>query len=309
MLRGHEDDPGPTALVLRLMGAVNRLALDGSEPRLAALYADLGRDEGAAWHELSEVFARNLTKLRELVDLPVQTNEVGRCAALLPAFLTVAAETGLPLRLLEVGASAGLNLRWDRYRYWSDGFTWGPDDSPVAIEFELRGGASMPDLPNVEIAARRGCDRAPIDLGTSEGRISALAYIWPDQMERVERTEAALRIAAGLPITVDAEGVGTWVERQLADPASGQATIVYHSLVAQYFSNDQRSAFHASLKAAAARATADAPLAWLRMEPAGEWTEVRLSTWPGGERRLIARAGYHGDPVELLTRPDPVEEG
>ncbi|HYP54817.1 MAG TPA: DUF2332 family protein, partial [Solirubrobacterales bacterium] len=55
------------------------------------------------------------------------------------------------------------------------------------------------------------------------------------------------------------------------------------------------------LREAARRATAEAPLAWLRMEPAGEWTDVRLSTWPDGESRLLARAGYHGSPVEPMS--------
>jgi hypothetical protein len=36
---------------------------------------------------------------------------------LIGGFLRVAAMTRRPLRLLEVGSSAGLNLRWDHYRY------------------------------------------------------------------------------------------------------------------------------------------------------------------------------------------------
>lgn len=77
--------------------------------------------------------------MRELIQLPVQTNEVGRCAALLFGFLTVAGKDPPPLRLLEIGASAGLNLRWDRYRYEANGFAWGPADSQVRVELELNG--------------------------------------------------------------------------------------------------------------------------------------------------------------------------
>ncbi len=147
VLRGHEQDPGPSALALRLMGAVNRLVLAGEEPELAAIYDDGGSGDTAAWPAFSEVLARRCETLRRLVDLPVQTNEVGRCAALLPDFLTVAAETGLPLRLLEVGASAGLNLHWDRYRYAAGAFSWGPGASPVTVAFELDGERAFPLRP------------------------------------------------------------------------------------------------------------------------------------------------------------------
>ncbi len=155
VLGGHEDDPADSMLALRLIGAVNRLVLRGVEPALGELYAARKRDPEAEWAEFRAVVERNAAKLRELVELPVQTNEVGRCAALLPGLLAVAAATGLPLRLLEVGASAGLNLRWDSYRYRAGDFAWGPADSPVRLDFELTG-ELHPDPP----AAGRG-RRAP----------------------------------------------------------------------------------------------------------------------------------------------------
>lgn len=298
VLRGHEGDPGPSALALRLMGAVNRLVLSGVEPRLAAIYADPECNEEEAFTEFSAVLARNRERLRKSIKRPVQTNEVGRCAALLPGFLTIAASTGLPLRLLEVGASTGLNLRWDRYRFLTGGFAWGPAGSPVQIEFELRGKLSVP--ASVEVAERRGCDPSPVDLSTEDGRETAFAYIWPDQAERLGRLRAALEAASELPAVVDPEGVGSWLERMLATRTPGLATVVYHSLVAQYFSEEERLSFQRSLEEAAARASTDAPLAWLRMEPAGRWADVRLSSWPANEDVLLARAGYHGNPVELL---------
>jgi hypothetical protein len=299
VLRGHERDPAESALPLRLLGAVNRLVLEGREPALAAHYPE-GADADSTWEAFKEVLARNVATLRELVELPVQTNEVGRCAALLPGFLSVAASTGLPLRLLEVGASAGLNLRWDHYAYRADGFSWGPADSPVRIEFELRG-EWPPRLPGrVEVASCRGCDAAPLDPTTPDGALTLLAYVWPDQRPRVERLRAALDFAASVPVEVEREGAAAWLERRLAEPTPGQATVVFHSLVAQYLSDEETAAFHGHLREAAARATEEVPLAWLRMEPAGDWTEVRLSTWPDGESRLLARAGYHGSPVEPI---------
>ncbi len=324
VLRGHEDDPTDSMLALRLMGAVNRLVLRGEEPALAELYAAPERDPEAEWIEFRAVLGRNAEELRGLVESPVQTNEVGRCAALLPALLAVAAETGLPLRLLEVGASAGLNLRWDSYRYEAPGFagelsesgtsgfagesperpapgfSWGPTDSPVRLEFELGGELQLGMAAQVEVAERRGCDAAPVDPATIEGRQTLLAYVWPDQRARVERLRAALELAARVPATVDRASAPEWIGRQLADAAPGRATVVYHSIVLQYLGEDEREAFLAHLHEAGARATPEAPLAWLRMEPAGDLAEVRLTIWPGGEERLLARAGYHGTPVELL---------
>jgi len=227
----------------------------------------------------------------------VQTNEVGRCAALLPGFLAIARETGLPLRLLEVGASAGLNLRWDRYRYEADGFSSGDADSPVRLRFQLEGEPPRP--AEVAIAERRGCDRLPIDPASEDGRLTLLSYLWPDEAHRVERVEAALDLAAKVPVEVERAGAADWIGAQLAERREGVATVVFHSIVMQYLGEEERRQFEACVRDAGARADAAAPVAWLRMEPAGERAEVRLTLWPDGEDRVIARAGYHGDFVDL----------
>lgn len=297
ILRGHEDDPEFSVLGLRLLGAVNRLVLTGREPSLADAYE--AGDVSEAWTRLLDVMGRNAAELRGSLDRPVQTNEVGRSAALLFGFLPIAAETGLPLRLLEVGASAGLNLRWDRFRYEADGFSWGPPGSPVELRFEL-GGTPPDDVPAaIEIGSRRGCDAAPIDPSTSDGQLTLLTYVWPDQRDRITRMRAALEIAAELPVSVDHEPAATWAERMLAEPAPGEATVIYHSIMSQYLSDEERAALFAGIREAGERATAEAPLAWLRMEPADDRANLELTAWPGGEDRLLARVGYHGSPVEL----------
>jgi hypothetical protein len=300
VLRGREVDPENWLPALRLMGAVNRLVLSGSEPALAAAYDRFDGDGSAAWEALRDTLERNVEELRELIDLPVQTNEVGRCAPLLLGFLSVAAETGMPLRLLEVGASAGLNLRWDRYGYRAGDFTWGPADSPLQIEFELEG--ELPALPSgVEIGERRGCDAAPIDAAAPDGQLSLLAYVWPDQAIRVARVRAALRIAENLPLDLDCESAAPWTRRMLAGQTPGQATVVFHSIVSMYLSDEERDTLFESIAEAGQRATLDAPIAWLRMEPAtGDRADLHLTTWPGGEERHLARVGYHGTPIELL---------
>ena len=68
-----------------------------------------------------------------------QTNEIARSAMLLPGFLTVAHETGLPLELVEIGASAGLNLLFDRFHYRYGDAEWGQNASPARLVPEDRG--------------------------------------------------------------------------------------------------------------------------------------------------------------------------
>jgi hypothetical protein len=296
VLAGHENDPPDSALALRLMGAVHRRVLEGELPDLAPYYRHgSGADE--AWPAFRRALAEDTEALRRLLDRPVQTNEVGRCAALLPGFLAVARATGMPLRLLEVGASAGLNLRWDRYRYEAGDFAWGDPGSPVELRFQIEGQAPEPIAATV--AERRGCDRAPVDPASEEGRLTLLSYLWADQVNRVERLRAALDLAAETPVEVERAGAAEWIGQRLDERREGIATVVFHSIVMQYLPEAERREFQRQVEDAGHRAHAAAPLAWLRMEPGGEMAEVRLTRWPGGEEALIARAGYHGDPVAL----------
>jgi hypothetical protein len=291
VLRGHEDDPGPSVLALRLVGAVHRLVLRGDAPRLAVHYPSAGGRPGDAWPPFVELLRDRRDEVRALVEHPVQTNEPGRCAALLGGSLEVARITGLPLRLLEVGASAGLNLRFDRYRYELDSERWGPRDSPVVIRSRLTGERRPALDAQLRIARRAGCDRRPVDPRSDEGQLTLTSYVWPDQVERLERLRAALAVAREVDAPVERAGAADWIEARLAEPAPGVVTVVFHSLVIQYLPDEERERFE--------RAVTSHDVAWLRMEPADEAADVRLRL--GGEDRLIARAGYHGDFVEWLA--------
>jgi hypothetical protein len=139
VLHDHHDDPPDSALGLRFLGAVHRLVLEEKAPQLAACYPSAGGDSNCddLWPRFRAVVEHHEAVLRELVHRPVQTNEVGRCAALLGGFLEVARQTGLPLRLLEVGAAGGLILRWDQYRYEAGHEGWGDSHSPCALQARL----------------------------------------------------------------------------------------------------------------------------------------------------------------------------
>lgn len=301
VLHDHQDDPPDSALALRFVGAVHRLVLEKKAPLLAACYPLAGGDSSCddLWPRFRGVVQHHEAVLRELVHRPVQTNEVGRCAALLGGFLEVARQTGLPLRLLEVGAAGGLILRWDQYRYEAGHEGWGDSHSPVRIT-----GAFGDERPRFDVIAkiveRRGCDASPIDPGTEEGRLTLQSYVWPDQVERFRQLAAAIDVARRVSAQVDQGNAPDWVETALAEGVAGVATVVYHSIMWQYLSNVDRARFEHVMAVAAEAATHNRPLAWLRFEPAGNVAEVRLQLWPGSKDWLLARSGFHGKPVQWL---------
>lgn len=308
LLAPHAGDPVSSVLPLRFLGAVHRLVLSGKAPALAAHYPSAGghMDAATVWDAFRQTVDAHATELAVRVRDGVQTNEVGRAAALICGFLTVARETGLPLRILEVGASAGLNLRFDRFRYETESGGFGDPSSPVRLDgVYVPGGAPPFDGAPIDVVSRLGCDPAPLDPTTAAGGETLLAYVWPDQMTRIERLRGALALAQRVPAVVERCGAGEWLARQLATPAPGVATVVYHSIMLQYVAPDERDAMRAAIAAAGARADRTAPFAWLCMEPGGEQAEVHLTSWPGGEDRLIATTGFHGQTVRWLG-PNPL---
>jgi hypothetical protein len=302
VLHDHQDDPPGSALALRSLGAIHRIVLQGQAPQLAACYPSAG---GASecddpWPPFHALVQEQAAVLRELVHHPVQTNEVGRCAALLGGFLEVAHRTGLPLRLLEVGAAAGLILRWDHYSYEVGHEGWGDPASPVRISNVFRDVYPRLDV-STRIEERRGCDTSPIDPRTDEGALTLQSYVWPDQMERFRRLTAAIDVARRVPAPVDRANAADWIEAALACRVSGVATAVYHSILWQYLSNSDQARVKRVMAAAGRAATPDSPLAWLRFEPGRKIAEVHLQLWPGGKDRLLARSGFHGNPVYWLA--------
>jgi hypothetical protein len=308
LLRGNAADPETSALALRFMAAVHRLVLEGEAPELAAFYPTAGGygSPEAAWPAFLAAAERHRERLAALVARPCQTNEIGRAGALLPGFLLVARETGLPLRLLEIGSSAGLNLWWDRYRYEGAGAHWGDPGSPV----RLTGMFAAPPPPldgHPSIASRRGCDPNPLDPADPDDRLALASSVWADQPDRLRTLRAAMDMAAEIPTrVVDRANGGPWLERTLEPLPEGRTTVMFHTVVLQYMSEDERAQVFALLAAAGARATERSPLAWLRFE-SGDWRrtgshQVTLTTWPGGLERTLAEAGPHGRQVRWLAR-------
>lgn len=302
LLQPHAEDPSGSVPSLRLAGALHRLVLQREAPELALYYPSVGGTaaSGGVWPVARQTIAEHMEALRGHVRRPVQTNEVGRSAALYGGLLHVAALTGKPLRLLEIGASAGLNLLVDRFAYdVAPGVVLGDPVSRVRLHRPWQGAAPT---GTVRIAERQGCDPAPLDPADAEDRLTLTSYVWGDQLDRFERLRAALQVAAVEPVAVEQMGASSFLERELARVAGGLATVVWHSVVRQYLAPAEREAVDRIVAEAGARATAQAPLARLTMEPekvgAGQYRFLlELTTWPGGEQRVLAECLGHGPPI------------
>lgn len=301
LLGPHADDRSGSVPSLRLAGALHRLVLERKAPELALHYPSVGGAAGVdgAWAAARRAIEEHLAELREAVRRPVQTNEVGRSAVLYGGLLHVAQRTGKPLRLLEIGASAGLNLMVDRFAYDVDeDLVLGDPGSPVRLHRPWQGRYPQGAMAVVE---RAGCDPSPLDPASAADRLTLTSYVWADQVERFERLRHALHLAGEHGVRVEQRGAADFLRGELAQPRAGVTTVVWHSLVRQYLSPDERAEVDELLRSAGRRATSDAPLAHLTLEPdrrePGYRFPVVLTTWPGGETRELQQAQGHGPPV------------
>lgn len=292
------------AAALRFMAAVHRLVLTRRAPRLALHYPTVGGSGdliGIAAPFLATI-AEHTDALATDIERPCQTNEVGRSAGLLLGLLEASQAAGLPLSLREVGAAAGLNLRMDAWRYeLPDGQIVGAPASELVLADRWRGPVPHAGAP-LRVLDRRGGDRHPIDPTRAEGRLTLSASVWADQLARFQRLGAAIRIASTIPATVDRAEADAWVGDHVR-PVKGRCTVVFHSIMEEYLPTDQRIRLHQAVAEAGARATLDAPLAWVRMEPSDELRRhvVELRLWPHApEPRQLAHTGAHGDDVTPL---------
>lgn len=294
-------DVGADAVPLRLAAALHALVLSGRDAELAALYPPR-QAQGDVAHAVSGAIARHRDVIAEYLAAAPQTNEIGRSAVLLPGFAAIAQSTRLPLAAFEIGASAGLNQLWHRYRYALGDAAWGDATSEVLIRTDWQG--AMPDLPErIDVASHAACDVSPIDLQSEGAALRLMSYVWPDQHARLERLRAAISLARRLHVRVEAGDALTWAQDALATQRAGCATVLYHSVMWQYLPEPTRNGLRGLIEGSGAHATRNAPLAWLAFEPpaADAHMLLTLTLWPGGERRVLAEAHPHGKWVHWLS--------
>jgi hypothetical protein len=299
LLAPHASDPSGSVPSLRFAGSLHRLVLERKAPELALHYPSVGGTAPVeeVWPAAERACHEHLDRLRVLMRSGVQTNEVGRAAVLFGVLGTLST----PIRLLEIGASAGLNLRCDSFGYdGGEGIVLGDADSPVRLEMPWQG--SVPEQSPVQVVDRRGCDPAPIDPTTTDGRLTLTSYVWADQVARLERLRGALDVAARVPAVVEPAGALEFLTRELAVLPEGVTTVVWHSVVWQYVDPKERAAVDELLATVGGRATAAAPLVRVSLEPeqigGGRYSfRVHGTRWPGGNRVHLADALGHGPPV------------
>ena len=260
---------------LRFFAAVQRLVLERKAPELALFYATLGGTppatpaaRAACRAALVDTVASHQREISDGLRWFPQTNEVGRTAALVAILREVGACWGLPLRLHEIGASAGLALRADAL----------VEGGVVPVEHADAG-------PVPAVVERAGCDVAPIDPATQEGRTLLTSFIWPDHVDRFERLRAALAVAADVPAALASEDALAYVRSLRLTP--GTVLVVWHSAMWLYLPPEERREIELVLSELGAAATAESPLVHIALEPVSEIAgdqhvfHLQVTSWPG----------------------------
>ncbi len=296
-----------TAVPNLFFGAVHLLLLKGVHHPLSAFYPSLSRAQSKP--EYSYPYFRSFVlehrqEIREIITTRiVQTNEVGRCALLVPAFNIVAYQTrGRPLRLLEIGASAGLTLLWDRYGYnYGNGLRCGDPNSPVQIECSLRG-ENRPPLPErfPEIASRLGVDLNPIDLNDPESVLWLRALVWPEHQKRAVQLERAIQLAKQDPPRIIA-GDALDLLPSLTDLIPKDSPLcLYHSFTITFAGGEPRERLLSLLTQASRKR--DLFLVWTEWSREWEFPLLGLVSYKKGVKtdKILARCHPHGEWLEWL---------
>ena len=280
------------SLALRLAGALHGLVLDGSDAGLAAIYPpnDIPGDD-EIWAAVDQAMVRHATRINHWMDRPPQTNEVGRSAVLIAVGHWLTHRLGKPLQLSELGASAGLNLMWDRFALDAGAGVHGPDDAALVLRPKWAGDAVPVAMPRV--VDRRGTDLTPIDPRDAANALRLAAYIWPDQPERLARTRAAIGVAKAV---VDQADAADWLAARLGQHLPNTCHLIYHTVAWQYFPDETKERATQAITAAGAGASDETPIAWFGMEADGETpgAGMVLRLWPGNHRFDMGRVDFHG---------------
>jgi hypothetical protein len=280
--------------------AVHFLLAETPDHDLRQFYRSL-RDEPRPPEDAGPAFRdfvlSNTAKLIPILETRItQTNEVSRCAFLMPAFTVIHRSAGeQPLALIDVGCSAGLHLLWDRYYYDYGVARVGDPQSTVRIACELRGGIT-PALPEhfPTCAFRRGIDLHPVNLADPVERRWFDALIWPDHRGRRALAAAAIdQLLRTPPQIVEGDAVHV-LESQLHNVPLDTTLIVYNSAALCQGGAPDEDAIARIVGAWSSRR----PMYWLHCE--GEEVLLRHVVNTTSVETKLANKDGHGRWIEWL---------
>ena len=283
-----------------LFAAVQYLLLKGIEHPLFAHYPIMEsavQSDRSAFADFRDFCFRHSDSIIELIrSRRTQTNVVRRCTCLLPAFSLVSQESGLPLALIDIGASAGLNLNFDRYyyRYQSHGnkvANWGSERSRIHLEAELNGSSSFPSLaPIISVASRNGIDLNPVDLTNPDQLLWLRSLIWPEHVERHQQLIDAATEFTNSDIRMHAGDATEVLPGLMASIPAEHALVVYSTIALYQFPTESRQRLSQSLTTV----SENRPVWQIALE--GSEPTLSLTRYRDGvsDTEILADASPHG---------------
>jgi hypothetical protein len=234
--------------------AVHSLLLNGVEHPLARFYASVSNNpvtDGDPYPDFRDFCLNYREKIIEIISMRlVQTNVVERCSLLLPGFGSIVRRNqNIPLALVEIGASGGLNLYWDRYGYdYCNGGHYGDLNSPVQIPGVFRG-SRRPDIPETfpAVSYRIGIDLNPIDVRDLEATAWLRALVWPEHRSRLERMNRAIEMTQAVPPTVLKGDALDLLPEVLAEAPGDSALCIFHTHTVNQFPIEARERLNSIL--------------------------------------------------------------
>ena len=283
-----------------LFAAVQYLLLSENQHPLAAHYPIISgepRPSTPAFPRFRDFCLQHRDRIVELIATRrTQTNVVRRCTCLLPAFSIVCQETPSPLALIDLGASAGLNLNFDRYAYSyqrdsREVLQWGPTEARVRLEAELRGDGVLPPIPSsIPMASRDGIDLDPVDLANPDQLLWLRALIWPEHLERHQQLIDAAAEFEHDDIRMHAGDASRVLPALIESVPREHALVVYSTIALYQFPRESRQRIVDTLN----HASAARPVWQIALE--GNDPELSITCYRNrvGKTELLADASPHG---------------
>jgi hypothetical protein len=302
-----------------LLAAAHFLLLRGADHPLRRFYPSCGGSEFDAdpFPDFRFFVLQHRDAVVTLISSRVtSTNEVGRSSVLNAGLRVVATMFGMPLRLIELGPSAGLNLVWDRYgvRYLNGSIVTAEigRGAPLVLDCELKGPHLPPSGPAPKVSGRVGLELNPVDLSNPDDRDWLRALIWPEHIDRMARFERAAQLFLREPAEIRAGDGLDLLPEALAEAGANDIVCVYHTIAVYQFGRERREALENMLAAAGLRR----PIVRLSLEQLGSGSELPMDTelkmirYVNGirEEKLLALSHPHGRWLEWRGPPEKIYE-